>query len=198
MRLPVLSMAAALAGVAGGIVNGMACADKAEGAAGKGDRDAASAYAAASRAFYVSVLPASTLTMQAGATVIARFPVRQGIVVGATVTAMSELTVGGVAIGSAVSGLGVVLLGVGIVSLLVATQEPTELERWASGCYFGKAQRRTKFGSLEREQEGLEEVLHPKPKEASNKEASKFDAEKVNEDSRRLAPRPGETPVYGD
>ncbi|MDM0121803.1 T6SS effector BTH_I2691 family protein [Variovorax arabinosiphilus] len=193
MRLPVLWMAAALAGIAGGLINGMACADKAEGAAGKGDRDAASAYAAASRAFYVSVLPASTLTMQAGATVIARFLVRQGIVVGATVTALSELTVGGVAIGSAVSGLGVVLLGVGIVSLLVATQEPTELERWASGCYFGRSQRRTKFESLEKEQEGLEDALHPKPKEAL-----KFDVEKVNEENRRLASKPGQTPVYGD
>ncbi|WP_219210044.1 T6SS effector BTH_I2691 family protein [Variovorax boronicumulans] len=198
MRLPVLSMAAALAGVAGGIVNGMACWDKAEGAAAKGDLEAKRAYVAASVSFYATVAPAGALTVQAGATVAARFLMQRGIVAAASVTALSELTfggvaIGGVAIGGAVSGVGLLFLGMGIVSLLIAAQEPTELEHWASGCYFGKAQRRTKFESLEKEQQGLEEALHPKPREAP-----RFDVEKVNEENRRLTLKPGQTPVYGD
>lgn len=198
MRLPVLSMAAALAGVAGGIVNGMASWDKADGAAVKGDNGAYQAYLAASISFYATVGPASILTAQAGATVLARFLMQRGIVVAASVTALSELTFAGVAIGGAVSGVGLLFLGVGIVSLLIAAQEPTELERWASGCYFGKAQRRSKFESPAKEEEGLEEALHPKPKAPSNNEASKFNMEKLNEENRRLAPKSGQTPVYGD
>ena len=73
----------------------------------------------------------------------------------------------------------------------LAAQEPSELQRWASGCYFGTAQRRSTFASLEQEQEGLEEALHPKPKEAP-----KFDVKKLNEQNHRLAPQPvGSLPV---
>lgn len=90
----------------------------------------------------------------------------------------------------------------GALNSITAADGPGATGRFSSGAFVDKvriqnlrrrSQRRTKFESLEKEQEGLEEALHPKPKEAP-----KFDVEKVNEENRRLASKPGQTPVYGD
>ena len=161
--LPVLRLGAALAGVAGGVINMWISWDKAGAAKTNADDVAFLAYRVAGYAFQGTAYSSGLLTVEAGAqAAVKRFASRRAVVIvaGAIVSGM-EATVAGVAFASIVSGVGLVLLGAGIVATLIAMHELTPLKKWANRSYFGKGGRSTKFADGKEEQAQLDEALAP-------------------------------------
>jgi hypothetical protein len=161
--LPVLKLGAALAGVGGGVINMWISWDKETDAKTRGDIEAASAYRTAGHAFGATAVTSGLMTVEAGAqTVLKRFAGQRVVVaVAGSIVGFMEVAVVGVTAASVISGVGLVLLGVGIVSTLIAMHELTPLEKWASRSYFGKGMRGPKFANGKQEQAQLDEALAP-------------------------------------
>ena len=158
--LPMLEMGAALAGVGGGVINMWISWDKAKEASGKGKDDAALAYQIAAGAFAGTAATSFVLFVQAGAkSALKRFGGQRIVMVIAG--AITEASIGGVAVGLIASTVGWVFLGAGIIATVIAMHESTPVEKWANRSYFGKGGRGIKFKDGTEEQFELGLTLNP-------------------------------------
>ncbi|MBJ2159867.1 T6SS effector BTH_I2691 family protein [Variovorax sp. IB41] len=139
-KLAVLKTVAGLAGVAGGALNAVMSAYKAEGAEKEGDTAAFVGYRTAQWTFIgTSFTSAYVAGDAASGAAISRFIARRVVLRAAGVVAAEALAATAGTVAAVVSGVGLVLLIVGIgatVFAIVTTR--TELQRWAARSYFGK------------------------------------------------------------
>lgn len=164
-RLATLKTVAALAGVAGGVLNAVMSAYKAEGAKDKGDELSMWGYYAAMAAFGTSVLPSGYVAIDAASKqAVSRFIARRVLLRAAGVVTAEALTASAGAVAAFVSGVGLVLLIVGIGATVIAIAGTRDsLERWAARSYFGKGNTGNErpFENQKEEDEGLDQALNP-------------------------------------
>jgi len=165
-KLAVLKTVAGLAGVAGGALNAVMSAYKAGGAKEEGDTAALGGYAIAAIMFTgTSVTSAIAAGDAASGTAVSRFIARRVLLRAAGVVAAEALAAATATVAAVVSGIGLILLIVGIGSTVFAiVTTRTELQRWASRSYFGKGGGdKPKFKTADEEDAELAKALGVMP-----------------------------------
>ncbi|MNX75695.1 hypothetical protein D3C86_1071800 [compost metagenome] len=166
-KLAVLKTAAGLAGMAGGALNAVMSAYKAEGADKEGDTVAYWGYVTASVGFTGTFFTSSFAAADAAAKqAVTRLIARRVLLRAAGALTVEALATTATAVGAFVSGVGLFLLVVGIgatVFAIVATR--TELQRWAARSYFGKdsTAEAPRFKTAMEEDAELAKALEPPP-----------------------------------
>ncbi|XZG71793.1 T6SS effector BTH_I2691 family protein [Chitinibacteraceae bacterium HSL-7] len=153
-----------LLGAAAGYLNVYIAWRKRKASQQKGDTDQAWRYGASGAAFAGLATTATLLfAQQLAATVVVAVGTRgatSGVIIGLSAVArVGTLAVGGIAVASILTGVGLVLLiGGTILQIWAAASEPTVLQRWLRRSYFGIGEQRFKTWSEERK--ALDQLLN--------------------------------------
>lgn len=189
-KLAVLKTVAGLAGVAGGALNAVMSAYKAQGAKEEGDTAAMWGYRIAVVGFSGTIVTSGLVAADAASKgAVNRMIARRVLLRAAGAVAADVLAASVATVASVVSGVGLVLLVVGIgttVFAIVTTR--TELQRWAARSYFGKGGGdKPQFKTAAEEEAELAKVLEPPPAEEVQtivKPERAFDPDKATNDLR--------------
>ncbi|WP_307722098.1 T6SS effector BTH_I2691 family protein [Pseudoduganella albidiflava] len=133
-KIGLLRVAGNLTGIAGGVINGIASTKKYRQQKGDGNKVPADLYLLSVLAFYGTAVTSFTLTAGAIASAL------EARVIGGAVVRTVATRIGvGTVFASAVSGVGLLLLGIGVVAQITAiVLTPSDFERWLARSYFGK------------------------------------------------------------
>jgi hypothetical protein len=142
LRVAALNFAANIAGMAGGIINTFSMLHKHADANTQGDYAASDLYlislvmfsgtAGSSAALAIGGLAETALARGSTSAIVRTIAIRAGTTAGTS----ALVNVGGIAL--TVSGVGLVLLGLGVVVQIGAVAlTPSDVQRWVSRSYFG-------------------------------------------------------------
>lgn len=198
-KLAVLKTVAGLTGVAGGALNAVMSAYKAEGADKEGDTAAYVGYTTAQWMFGGTIITSGvTVGDAASGAAVSRLIARRVLLRAAGAVTAEVLAASVATVAAVVSGIGLVLLiaGIGATVFAIVTTR-TELQRWTARSYFGKEStaEAPRFKTAAEEDAELAKALEPPPAEEVQvmvKPERVFDPAKATDDLRSYW---GTTPI---